>query len=206
MKRRGRDGADRPLMNRGDDDADRPLMNRGDARDDADRPSMNRGRDADIPWRRASHRRYSGGIDNSIKAWDLRTDEVSYELKGHGDTVTGLKLSPDCSKLLSNGMDHTLRAWDVRPFAAETRELTVFEGHQHDFHKNLLRCAWSHDGEKVACGSSDQVVHVWDVATSEELYYLPGHKGAVTEVDFHPKEPIVGSSSSDMTVYLGEIA
>lgn len=149
---------------------------------------------------------YSGGIDNSIKAWDLRTDEVSYELKGHGDTVTGLKLSPDCSKLLSNGMDHTLRAWDVRPFAAETRELTVFEGHQHDFHKNLLRCAWSHDGEKVACGSSDQVVHVWDVATSEELYYLPGHKGAVTEVDFHPKEPIVGSSSSDMTVYLGEIA
>ena len=64
----------------------------------------------------------------------------------------------------------------------------------------------SHDGEKVACGSADQIVHVWDVASTEELYYLPGHKGAVTEVDFHPKEPILASSSSDTTVYLGEIA
>ena len=64
----------------------------------------------------------------------------------------------------------------------------------------------SHDGEKVACGSADQIVHVWDVASTEELYYLPGHKGAVTEVDFHPKEPILASASSDTTVYLGEIA
>lgn len=49
-------------------------------------------------------------------------------------------------------------------------------------------------------------MHVWDVASTEELYYLPGHKGAVTEVDFHPKEPILASASSDTTVYLGEIA
>ena len=48
--------------------------------------------------------------------------------------------------------------------------------------------------------------HVCDVATAEELYYLPGHKGSVNEVDFHPKEPILGSASSDKTVYLGEIA
>jgi len=43
-------------------------------------------------------------------------------------------------------------------------------------------------------------------ASTEELYYLPGHKGAVTEVDFHPSEPILASASSDTTVYLGEIA
>ena len=86
------------------------------------------------------------------------------------------------------------------------RLIKTFEGHSHDFHKNLLRCAWSHDDEKVACGSSDQIVHVWDVATTEELYYLPGHKGSVNEVHFHPKEPIIGSASSDKTVYLGEIA
>ena len=49
-------------------------------------------------------------------------------------------------------------------------------------------------------------MHIWDVATTEELYYLPGHKGPVNDVDFHPKEPIVGSASSDKTVYLGEIA
>ena len=154
----------------------------------------------------SENRVFAGGLDNVIRGWDLRTDEVVLELKGHSDTVTGLSLSPDGSRLLSNSMDSTLKAWDVAPFSPSERCVATFEGHSHDFHKNLLRCSWSHDGEKVACGSADQIVHVWDVASTEELYYLPGHKGAVTEVDFHPKEPILGSASSDKTVYLGEIA
>jgi len=149
---------------------------------------------------------FCGGIDDKIYCWDLRNEEVEYVLEGHADTVTGLALSPDGTTLLSNAMDQTLKTWDVRPLGNEDRALATFEGHQHDFHKNLLRCAWSSDGEKVTCGSSDQVVHIWDVATTEELYYLPGHKGPVNDVDFHPKEPIVGSASSDKTVYLGEIA
>ncbi len=40
----------------------------------------------------------------------------------------------------------------------------------------------------------------------EVLYALPGHKGSVNEVAFHPTEPIVGSASSDRTIYLGELA
>lgn len=50
---------------------------------------------------------YSAGIDNQIKAWDLRTDQISYELSGHYDTVTGLRLSPKGDYLLSNAMDNT---------------------------------------------------------------------------------------------------
>ena len=64
------------------------------------------------------------------------------ELKGHGDTVTGLSLSPDGSRLLSNSMDSTLKAWDVAPFSPSERCVATFEGHSHDFHKNLLRCSW----------------------------------------------------------------
>lgn len=38
------------------------------------------------------------------------------------------------------------------------------------------------------------------------LYALPGHKGSVNEVVFHPKEPIIGSCSNDRTLFLGELA
>ena len=38
------------------------------------------------------------------------------------------------------------------------------------------------------------------------MYKLPGHSGSVNECVFHPKEPIIGSASSDKTVYLGELA
>ncbi len=63
------------------------------------------------------------------QVWDLRKDdEPSLQLKGHSDTVTGLRLSPDGSHLLSNSMDNTLREWDVRPYAPPNRCTKVFTG------------------------------------------------------------------------------
>ncbi len=46
---------------------------------------------------------------------------------------------------------------------------------------------------------------MWDMNTKKLAYKLPGHNGSVNEVVFHPKEPIIGSCSSDKTIYLGEL-
>ena len=37
------------------------------------------------------------------------------------------------------------------------------------------------------------------------VFALPGHTGTVTEVCFHPNEPILASSSYDKNVFLGEL-
>lgn len=147
----------------------------------------------------------SGGIDNDVKVWDLRKNEILYTLKGHTDTITGLSLSPDGSYILSNAMDNTLRIWDIRAYAPSERCVKIFTGHQHNFEKNLLRCAWSPDGTRISAGSSDRFVHVWDTTSRRILYKLPGHNGSVNDVDFHPKEPVILSASSDKNLYLGEI-
>ena len=34
------------------------------------------------------------------------------------------------------------------------------------------------------------MVYVWNYDTQQLVYRLPGHKGSVNEVDFHPLEPI----------------
>ncbi|KAI9305731.1 WD40-repeat-containing domain protein [Cunninghamella echinulata] len=148
---------------------------------------------------------YSGGIDNEIKVWDLRKKDVLYTLAGHLDTITGLALSPDGSYLLSNSMDNTVQMWDVKPFAPANRGMKVFEGAPHGFEKNLIRPAWSTDGTQIVCGSADRSVVIWEVSTAKILYKLPGHKGSVNEVDWHPKEPIVMSCSTDKSIYLGEV-
>jgi Prp8 binding protein len=76
--------------------------------------------------------------------------------------VSGISVSPDGSYLLSNSADNTLRAFDIRPFATGDRTARVFQGHQHNFEKLMLRCNWSSDGSRVSAGSADRFVYVWD--------------------------------------------
>jgi len=151
---------------------------------------------------------YSAGIDNVVVGRDLRDSKdmaTTFELKGHTDTVTGLAVSPDGTKLLSNGMDNALMEWDINPFCSGDRMVKMFRGHSHNAEKRLLRCSWSADGEMVSCGSADKIVRIWDEPTGEELYSLPGHKGGVQDVQFHPTMPVLASASSDKTILLGEL-
>jgi Prp8 binding protein len=151
---------------------------------------------------------YTGGIDNCITAWDVRTQSMSMKMKGHKDTITSLSLHPKGTHLLSNSMDGTLKTWDIQPFVADggKRHCKTFQGGTHSAEKGLLNCAWSSDGTMVTGGSADKVVHVWDELSTEELYYLPGHSGCVNSVVFHPKENIVASGSSDKSIYVGELS
>jgi Prp8 binding protein len=157
---------------------------------------------------------YTSGVDDVIKVWDTRTGTISYTLPGHTDTVTGLKLNSDGTSLLSCSMDNTLRTWDVRPFPPtqggdSARCIKEFKhAVVYGPDKNLLRCAWSPDSSRISSGCSDTPthVHIWDSRNGSLLYKLPGHRGTVNEVDFHPLEPIVASASSDHAVFLGEIA
>lgn len=177
----------------------------------------------------AGNELYSGGIDNDIKVWDLRKKSVAYNLLGHNDTITSLEISPDSQYLLSNSHDSTVRTWDIRPFAPSDRSVRTYDGAPTGIEKNLLRASWSTDGKRIAAGSGDRSVVVWETATGKLLSKLPGHRGAVNDVRFSPMgEPIskcyfhgsrcflsqnadmmfftiVVSGSSDRTLMLGEL-
>jgi len=148
---------------------------------------------------------FGGGVDNVVRAWDIRKRAVVYGCKGHGDTITCLRTSPDGNFLLSNSMDNTLRIWDVKPFAATSRFVKSFEGAPHGFEKYLLKSCWSPDESHIASGAADRSVMVWDVRTKAVRYKLPGHRGVVTQVDWSSKEPILASCSTDKMIYLGEL-
>lgn len=168
---------------------------------------------------------FTGGIDNDIKVWDIRKKAVVYSLVGHNDTITSLQISPDSQTLLSNSHDSTVRTWDIRPFAPADRAIRTFDGAPVGLEKNLIRASWDPRGEKIAAGSGDRSVVVWDSKSGKLLYKLPGHKGSVNDVRFSPNdEPIsrfplspslfqelltrdyvVVSGSSDRNLMLGEL-
>lgn len=113
---------------------------------------------------------------------------MSYTLLGHTDTVTSLQLSPDNTTLLSNAHDSTVRTWDVRPFAPADRRMQTYDGAPTGQERNLFKASWDANGERIAAGSGDQSVAVWEARTGKLLHKLPGHRGAVNDVRFHPRD------------------
>ncbi|KAJ7455828.1 WD40-repeat-containing domain protein [Mycena latifolia] len=161
---------------------------------------------------------YAAALDNEIHIYDLRKSAQLSTLTGHTDTPTSLALSPNGAFLLSPSLSSTTLIHDVRPFSpSPTRVHRTLLGSPAGFENTLLRGGWSkHDsasggvggggnGERVAVGGADRTVCVWDVESARVLYKLPGHKGTVTSVDWHPREPILLTGSKDGTMLLGEL-
>ncbi|KAJ1722867.1 hypothetical protein LPJ53_002737 [Coemansia erecta] len=151
---------------------------------------------------------YAGSLDNCITGWDVRNlSEPSLVLCGHSDSVMGISISPKTGNyLVSTSLDNTVRLWDLRPYCRlPNRCERVFTGAPHNFERNLIRPAIDRDETMVASGSADRTMTIWNLRSGEIKYKLPGHKGCVTQVDFHPHEPVVLSGSVDRSMFVGEI-
>jgi tetratricopeptide (TPR) repeat protein len=60
--------------------------------------------------------------------------------------------------------------------------------------------AFSPDGTRLASGSVDKTVKVWDAQTGQETLALRGHTNGVTSVAFNPDGTRLASGSADKTV------
>merc|ERR1712194_759780 len=105
-----------------------------------------------------------GGGDRNI---DGETAEV-YVLRGHTDCVTGISLSPDGERLVSNSRDGAVQLWDVRSYVDSENGLgsggralgMMTEGVSHDREQNLLRAEWSRDGLHFGAASGDRILRI----------------------------------------------
>lgn len=149
-------------------------------------------------------------MDNTLRQWDVRPFVTgSRQVKVYtGATVRACLTAGPCLIHPSPPAFsiHSPPPPPIPPLNPPLPSPPLHHTKQHGSDRNLLRASWSPDGEMVTAGSSDRAVHIWDTPTSEELYYLPGHKATVNEVVFSPTEPIVASASSDKTIFLGELA
>eukprot|EP00798_Chlamydomonas_sp_ICE-L_P018000 gene18001-24409_t len=82
----------------------------------------------------------------------------------------------------------------------------------HSFHSSAMTLrghtdfvhsiSYSPDGMRLASGSKDKAVMVWDTETGESLATLQGHSGWVYSVVYSPDGKLIASSSADGTLRL----
>ena len=74
-------------------------------------------------------------------------------------------------------------------------------GTLHGHFEAVNSVSFSPDGTKVASGSNDDAVKLWDVTTGECLQTLEGHVEEVNSVSFSPDGRKVASGSNDCLLY-----
>ncbi|MDM3859648.1 MAG: ribosome assembly protein 4 [Aphanizomenon gracile PMC644.10] len=85
----------------------------------------------------------------------------------------------------------------------ENRALAVntLKGHE----SKVWSVGFSTDGKKLASGSEDKTIKIWDVTTGKVLNTLKGHESWVRSVGFSPDGKKLASGSEDKTIKIWDV-
>ena len=143
-------------------------------------------------------------------------------LVGHQGGITFIDSMGDGRHFLSQSKDSTIKLWDIRRMEdnpetprvdhrhdyrygmirrrgrglANDMSLMTYRGHQ--VQRTLIRARFSppSTGQRyIYSGSGDGSVYIYNVLDGSIVDVLPGHRGLVRDVSWHPEKPELASSS-----------
>ncbi len=135
----------------------------------------------------------SAGRDKTVRIWDVAAGELARVLQTE-DILAGVAFSADSGVVAAAG-HRTVFAWRVDDGA---RIETL--GDWKADHKSI---AFSPDGQRLATGSTDRVIHLG--ALQGDPATLKGHRSEVCSVAFRPDGQRLASGSKDYTVRLWNV-
>lgn len=141
----------------------------------------------------------SGGYDGSVVLWDLEAGREAKRFDGPAKYVHAVAFAPGDKRAVIAG-DTTPRLIDL-----ETgQEVRAFPGHKAE----VTCVAFSPDGSRLATGSDDGSIRVWDVESGKSLATLPNQPEAqaraVRALAFAPSGKAL-ASASDRSIRLWDV-
>ena len=142
----------------------------------------------------------SGGADNSVKIWNLKNKSCLSSYKGHkGQINSVIKIKYDKSLFLSGSSDQTIKILkfnDNPTLKSKIECVSTLEGHKGPVY-TLLELL---DG-RVASGSSDWTIKIWNIKDKSCIQNLLGHKSPIFSLAQFNDGRLV-SGEADKLIYI----
>lgn len=135
----------------------------------------------------------------SFTCWNIRTGAPtkSWNDPDNKSPVTCFKPSPFDSDLVAVGHeDGSIRIWHLN----ESESRLIFRGHK----SAVTALSFSPDGSRLASGSRDTDIVLWDFASETGLFRLRGHNNLISNIEFLNENYLV-SSSKDSLIKLWDL-
>jgi len=151
----------------------------------------------------------TAGEDGKIGLFTIANQQVQFIAKAHsGARVSSVTFNQSGTRLLSSGEDSdAIHQWDLT--IPSPQLLPSPPGPQ-----NILWATLSPDNKTIASVGSDQLVHIYSLATgagsgdsaSEEQYHLIGHEQTIFRAIFSPDSQQLATASGDATIRFWDLA
>lgn len=157
-----------------------------------------------LKFSRDGGRLLSGGQDNAVMVWDVRSGGLIKALRGHDGWVRSVGFSPDGQTAISGSHDRRVKGWDIAGYE-ESRVLKARLLHGHA--DAVLSASFSFDGEQVVTASRDRSAKLWDAATGQLIRELrEGHYFTTASAVFFPDGKRLLTTAADNTARVWDVS
>ncbi|HXU02952.1 MAG TPA: WD40 repeat domain-containing protein [Polyangia bacterium] len=139
----------------------------------------------------------SAAEDGTVRVWDIRMGRELAQLEGHtAGSVNTIALAPDGACFATGSDDGTVRLWDARTLAP----IRTLEGGSKPMRKVAA------GARVIVAASDDKMVYVWERATGNRTFVLPGHEHYLNGVALTPDERQALAFSIDHDIRIWDLA
>ncbi|KAK2658522.1 hypothetical protein Ddye_005055 [Dipteronia dyeriana] len=147
----------------------------------------------------------SASLDSFVRVFDVDTNASIATLEAPPSEVWQMQFDPKGTTLaVAGGGSASVKLWDTATWKLiASLSIPRPEGSKPSDKSNskkfVLSVAWCPHGRRLACGSMDGTISVFDVARAKFLHHLEGHSMPVRSLVYSPIDARVLFSSSDDT-------